>query len=93
MSVTDIVTVIFLGMYVILSIILHLDPRIPVMVGLGLLCGAAIMLAKGNYTWADSITHPVILFLGYGAILLLIEHAKGQVDDDSKRDQDGKGKK
>jgi hypothetical protein len=78
--------------YTMIFAIFRGDPRISVAAGLGILAAAAITLASHHESLAENIAIYAYYFLASGVILLLIQHIRGDKDDDSKRDQGGKGK-
>lgn len=79
---TDLLALIAFVIYTVLFVVLRLDWRIVIALGLGLLVVATVMLAVEEQHRADTLAIWAYYFLASGAILLLIQHIReGQRGD------------
>ncbi len=73
MSATVLVTLIVVAVYIIISLIFHLEPRVAVAMALGLLIAGAVALTTGKMDLAEELATYFYYFLGAGLLLTMIQ--------------------
>ncbi len=73
MTATDIAPLIAVAVYVIISFIFHLEPRVAVAIALGLLLASAIALTTGKTEMAEELATYFYYFLGAGLLLTMLQ--------------------
>lgn len=73
MSATTLAPLIAVAVYIVISLIFHLKPRVAVAMALGLLLASAIALTAGKTDIAEELATYFYYFLGAGLLLTMIQ--------------------